>query len=133
MELIAKDNLREWLEERIRNTVGPEHAEAKRFLDKLNNEKVWFDLADRDFGNMVISIVRYALGRQTYIVKDTCNFVSQLLPVLHPITLAVIERDIANAWDYGDENIDKPNWMMLLDSVTFEIEKRKGDVNAGKE
>ena len=52
----------------------------------------------------------------------------RLLPVLHPITLAVIERDIINAWSYGDDNIDKPNWMMLLDSVTFEIEKRKGDV-----
>lgn len=130
MELIAKNNLKAWLEERIKNTVGSEHAEAKRFLDKLNNENVWFDLADRDFGNMVISIVRYALGRQTYIVKDTCDFVSQLLPVLHPITLAVIERDIANAWDYGDENIDKHNWMKLLDDVTAEIEKRNGDVNA---
>ena len=128
MQLIAKDNLKEWLEERIKNTVAHERAEAKKFLDKLNNEKVWFDLSDRDFGNMVVSIVRYALGRQTYIVKDTCDFVSRLLPVLHPITLAVIERDIINAWSYGDDNIDKPNWMMLLDSVTFEIEKRKGDV-----
>jgi hypothetical protein len=44
--------------------------------------------------------------------------------------LAVIERDIANAWSYGDEKIDKPYWMELLDDVTAEIEKRKGDVNA---
>lgn len=130
MELIAKDSLKVWLEERINNTVGYEYSEAKRFLDKLNNEKVWFDLADRDFGNMVISIVRYALGRQTYIVGDTCTFVKRLLPVLHPITLAIIERDIANAWGYGDENIDKPYWMALLDDVTAEIKKRKGDVNA---
>lgn len=130
MQLIARDNLKEWLEERIKNTVAHERAEAKKFLDKLNNEKVWFDLYDQDFGSMVISTVRYALGRQTYIVGDTCAFVRQLLPVLHPITLAVIERDITNAWSYGDEKIDKPYWMELLDDVTAEINKRKGDVNA---
>ena len=130
MQLIARNSLKEWLEERIKNTVAHERAEAKKFLDKLNNEKVWFDLSDQDFGSMVISAVRYALGRQTYIVGDTCAFVRQLLPVLHPITLAVIERDIANAWSYGDEKIDKPYWMELLDDVTSEIEKRKGDVNA---
>lgn len=130
MQLIARDNLKEWLEERIKNTVAHERVEAKKFLEKLNSEKVWFDLSDQDFGSMVISTVRYALGRQTYIVGDTCAFVRQLLPVLHPITLAVIERDIANAWSYGDEKIDKPYWMELLDDVTAEIEKRKGDVNA---
>lgn len=130
MQLIARDSLKEWLEERIKNTVAHERAEAKKFLDKLNNEKVWFDLSDQDFGSMVISTVRYALGRQTYIVGDTCAFVRQLLPVLHPITLAVIERDIANAWSYGDEKIDKPYWMELLDDVTAEINKRKGDINA---
>lgn len=130
MQLIARDNLKEWLEERIKNTVAHERVEAKKFLEKLNNEKVWFDLSDQDFGSMVISTVRYALGRQTYIVGDTCAFVRQLLPVLHPITLAVIERDIANAWSYGDEKIDKPYWMELLDDVTAEINNRKGDVNA---
>ena len=130
MQLIARDNLKEWLEERIKNTVGAEHAETKRFLAKLKEEKVWFDLSDQDFGSMIVSIVRYTLGRQTYIVGDTCNFVRQLLPVLHPITLAVMERDIANAWSYGDEKIDKPSWMALLDDVTAEINKRKGDINA---
>ena len=130
MELINKNNLQAWLENRMKNTVGPEHAEARKFLEKVNEEKVWFDLADRDFGNMVISVVRYALGRQTYIVQNTCDFVSNLLPVLHPITLAMLERDIANAWSYGDENIDKPHWMMLLDSITFEIERRKENSNA---
>ena len=125
MELINKNNLQAWLEERMKSTVGPEHAEARKFLEKVKEEKVWFDLADRDFGNMVISTVRYALGRQTYIVADTCVFVRQLLPVLHPITLAILERDIANAWSYGDEKIDKPYWMELLDDIEVEIEKRK--------
>ena len=32
MQLIAKDNLKEWLEERIKNTVAHERAEAKSFL-----------------------------------------------------------------------------------------------------
>ena len=130
MELVSKNNLKQWLEERMRNTVAHERAEARRFLDVLNDEKVWLDLSDRDFGNMVISSVRYALGRETYIVKDTCDFVSGLLPYLHMMTLVVLERDIANAKSYGDENVDKPHWMMLLDSITFEIERRKEDVNA---
>lgn len=130
MELVSKNNLKQWLEERMKNTVAYERTEARRFLDVLNDEKVWLDLSDRDFGNMVISSVRYALGRETYIVKDTCDFVGGLLPYLHMMTLVVLERDIANAKSYGDENVDKPHWMMLLDSITFEIEKRKEDKDA---
>lgn len=130
MEVVSKDSLKKWLKERMRDTVGPQHAEAKKFLDKINEEKVWFDLADRDFGDMVISAVRYALGRQTYIVGNTCDFVRQLLPVLHPITLAILGRDIANAWSYGNEKIDKPYWMALLDDIEAEIKKRKVDGNA---
>lgn len=127
MELVSKTNLKLWLEDRMQKTVGPEHSEARRLLERLNDEQVLLDLSDRDFGNIVISAVRYALGRQTYIVKDTCDFVSELLSYLHTMTLVVLERDIANAKSYGDENVDKPHWMMLLDSITFEIEKRKMD------
>ena len=130
MELINKYNLQKWLEERMKNTVGPEHAEARRFLEKVKEEKVWMNLSSRDFGNMVCSTVRYALGRETYIVQDTCNFVSELLPHLHMMTLVVLERDIANAQNYGDESIDKLHWMTLLDSITFEIERRKEDKDA---
>lgn len=130
MELVSKNNLKQWLEEYAKRNVGPDYAAAMRLLKQLDGEKVWINLSNREFGNMVCSTVRYALGRETYIVKDTCDFVSELLPYLHMMTLAVLERDIANAKSYGDENVDKPHWMMLLDSITFEIEKRKEDVNA---
>ena len=130
MELISKKNLQTWLEERIKNTVGPENTEARKFLEKVNAEKVWFDLYDRDFGNIVVSVARYAIGRRTYIVSDVCNLIRQLLPELHPITLAVLERDISYAWDYGDENIDKPHWMKLLNDIEEEIEKRGVSVDA---
>lgn len=37
---------------------------------------------DRELEHMLISAVRYAIGRKTYIVNDTILFVNQLMPSL---------------------------------------------------
>ena len=76
------------------------------------------------FNQMMISAVRYALGRQTYIVSDTTSYIAQLAPNLNDQTVACMERDIRTAYSYGDENIDKPHWMRLLLVLQEELNKR---------
>ena len=79
---------------------------------------------DETFGEMMVSAVRYALGRQTHIVSTTTGYIASLLPQLDAQALCCIERDIRTAPSYGSENIDKPHWMALLIKTQEEINKR---------
>ena len=67
-----------------------------------------------DFEHMLISAVRYALGRKTYIVEVTCNYVACQIPNMSEnckkIMIHDIEHPIAG---WGDE-WDKEDWMELL-------------------
>lgn len=76
-----------------------------------------------DFGHILISAVRYAIGRATYMPGIVQNFIHPLLPYLSSKTLSVIERDIREAPSYGWE-MDKPGWMKLLAAVQAEQIKR---------
>ena len=49
---------------------------------------------------------------------------THLIPKLSNKTLWCMEKDVANAYSYGDEKIDKPVWMKLLDDVRDEISRR---------
>lgn len=80
--------------------------------------------ADETFGTMMVSAVRYALGRQTYIVSTTTNYIKFIAPQLDNRSLACIERDIRTANNYGHETIDKPEWMRLLLVLQDEMKKR---------
>ena len=79
---------------------------------------------DETFGEMMVSAVRYALGRQTHIVGTTTGYIASLLPQLDAQALCCIERDIRTAHSYGSESIDKPHWMALLTKTQEEINKR---------
>lgn len=72
---------------------------------------------DDSFEEMLISAVRYALGRRTYIVSATVQYVKSHLPKLSDRTLQILERDIRQQPDYGDESIDKPEWMRILNDL----------------
>ena len=76
---------------------------------------------DDTFGQMMLSAVRYALGRQTYIVSTTTNYVAHLIPKLDNQTVSCMERDIREARNYGNETIDKPEWMKLLSALQAEM------------
>ncbi len=80
---------------------------------------------DDTFGQMMLSAVRYALGRQTYIVSTTTNYITYLIPKLDDKTLACMERDIRQAGNYGHETIDKPEWMKLLTALQSEMQTRE--------
>lgn len=48
---------------------------------------------------LLISAVRYALGRHTYMPSLTCSVLSKHMDSLEPVTAAIIARDIRNHWD----------------------------------
>ena len=66
-----------------------------------------------DISAMLIGDERYALGRKTYIVQWTCEFIGNNLHLLTNKDKGVMIRDIENAIDYGDD-CDKKCWMELL-------------------
>lgn len=73
---------------------------------------------------MLISAVRYALGRQTYIVGDTCAFVKQISDKLSKKCIAILITDIEREIDWchalgktcGME-CDEADWRKLLETL----------------
>lgn len=51
----------------------------------------------RDVGPLLISAVRYALGRRTYIVSETCTWVRRYWPSIDANSREVIGRDVEEA------------------------------------
>lgn len=71
-----------------------------------------------DYEQIVISAERYALGRKTYIVELTVNYILQEIEEdkLSDSCLDVISNDIKEARDYGME-CDKKQWLKLLERI----------------
>lgn len=71
-----------------------------------------------DYEHIVISAVRYALGRMTYIVELTVNYVLQEIEEdkLSDRCLGIIRDDLKQEKSYGME-IDKKQWIKLLNRI----------------
>lgn len=71
-----------------------------------------------DYEHIVISAERYALGRRTYIVELTVNYILQEIEEdkLSDRCLDLIREDIKNARDYGMD-CDKAQWLKLLNRI----------------
>ena len=71
-----------------------------------------------EYEQIVISAERYALGRMTYIVEITVNYILQEIEEdkLSDSCLNVIRNDIKEARDYGME-CDKKQWLKLLNRI----------------
>lgn len=70
---------------------------------------------DERFSEMMVSAVRYALGRRTYIVWDTVNYIKHVLPHLQRNDINVIYTDIVEAESenrLGDD-CDVEDWLSL--------------------
>lgn len=79
------------------------------------------------FGMMMCSAVRYALGRKTYIVGTTCDFITPLVPYLDMSALQKINKNIT---DHAEMNqlgmdIDREHWLKLRSAIQKEIAFRK--------
>lgn len=81
---------------------------------KLNGEL-------EDISAMMVGAERYALGRRTYIVKWTCDFIKDNLHLLTNKDKIVIFKDIKKATYYGDE-CDKYCWLTLMKILEKELE-----------
>ena len=100
----------------------PYKASVKRVLTQAREADVVE--IDDNFEIVIMSAVRYALGRQTYVPHSVIRFIYPILGQLSGKTLAVLERDISEASSYGDENIDKPEWIGLLNEIRQERHRR---------
>ena len=69
-----------------------------------------------DYEHMLISAMRYALGRRTYIVELTCRYIERHMPMLSDRCKDVMIKDIESENSYGDE-CDRENWMRLLEKL----------------
>lgn len=79
---------------------------------------------DEDFGAVLVCAVRYALGRRTYMPSIVAGFVKSVAGELSVRTLTTIKNDIRTAQNrdmLGDENIDAPVWLDLLNEVDFHL------------
>ena len=85
------------------------------------------DPSDDRFGEMLNSALRYALGRMSYIVQDTANYIRPLIPYLDNRTLFVMERDITEAAEMNclGMKMDAEVWVTLRKDIVREMEKRK--------
>ena len=75
--------------------------------------QIKFNGEQYDISMILVSAERYALGRQTYIVQWTCEFISNNLHLLTQKDRYVMIKDIETASDYGAD-MDKKEWMKLL-------------------
>lgn len=75
--------------------------------------KIEFNGNIDDLSAMLVSAERYAMGRQTYMVKWTCDFISDNLHLLTEKDKSVIIRDIESSNGYGAD-FDKVEWLKLL-------------------
>lgn len=66
-----------------------------------------------DLSMILVSAERYALGRKTYIVNWTCEFIENNLALLTEKDRQVMIRDLENPISYGDE-CDEKDWKRLL-------------------
>ena len=70
---------------------------------------------DEDLSAMLLSAERYALGRRTYIVDWTCEFIRNNLHLILEKDKKVMIRDIKQQEEYGyGDECDKEDWLRLL-------------------
>lgn len=76
-----------------------------------------------DISMILVSAERYALGRRTYIVQWTCEFINNNMHLLTEKDRFVMIHDLENAISYGDD-CDKQCWMLLLEKLKKEVIKK---------
>lgn len=69
--------------------------------------------------DMIISALRYALGRRTYITHETAEFIMENPNLIDSRVKTVMIRDIEEyfdrrkMWDYKDDECDYQTWSAL--------------------
>lgn len=108
------------------NWSKEEIKESKALLHNTH-----FAIVDEDFENMLISALRYALGRQTYITSTTAIYITHFLEDFSDRALVVLKKDLeyyenrrGEGLIYDDEECDHIHWVALLNKINEELDKR---------
>lgn len=83
-----------------------------------------------DFGTLAICAIRYCQGRQTYMPDKVRGIVRPHLQDISDKDLSVLLDDCGFQERmnlYGDEKIDKPDWLKWEKRILEEIERRKNE------
>lgn len=81
--------------------------------------------------DIVISALRYALGRRTYITQETSEFIMNNPNLIDERVCIVMLRDLGRyfedrkLWEYKDDECDYHSWLALQNRL-FKIANEKG-------
>lgn len=105
-------NLDDILEKIDKNDVGMVITEEGK-RDLVICPAYWFDFCfDDDFGCIINSAVRYALGRYTYMPSTVASFVRKYLAIIDTKTIGIMLEDINKALE--DEKLPlRETWWSL--------------------
>ena len=87
-----------------------------------------FNIEPDDMGTLCICAIRYCQGRQTYMPLLVQRIVISLLPKLTDKDIICLLQDCnyRKKYDiYGDNSLDKPNWILFEEAIRAEQEWRK--------
>lgn len=100
----------------------------KKVWDRLYQIENQLLCQGNNFNLVVISAVRYAIGRRTYMPSAVCEFALAMMPYLDNTTLTctISEIDTAERENrLGDEGIDAPHWCNLRFKMKEELKERE--------
>ena len=86
------------------------------------------NISQKDFGTLCICAIRYCHGRETYMPKLVQEIVGAHLKELSDKDIGVMVNDLDYQERfnlYGNERIDKPDWMEWAKRVRAEAEGRE--------
>lgn len=88
---------------------------------------------DENFQEILVSAVRYALRRITYIVGLTVDYIMPMIPDLETKYINIMIDDITYQCEYYDYSMemDGKDWMRLLAGLKAERDRRLNDGNNG--
>ena len=125
------DNLDEILDTVTKENIGFVIEDANGASDVVLCPAKWFDFCyDEDFGCIINSALRYAIGRHTYMPGVVRDFIRKYKDVLDAKTLFVAIRDIDDALRI-DTLDDADEWQMIRDELQVTLEHLQGNTGNG--
>ena len=85
------------------------------------------EIRQEDSATLCICAIRYCHGRKTYMPSLVMEIVGRHLSELSDRDIKVMYDDcrFMNLSDYGDEAIDKPNWLLWEKKLKEEVRRRE--------
>lgn len=85
------------------------------------------EIRQEDFATLCICAIRYCHGRKTYMPSLVMEIVGRHLSELSDRDIKVMYDDcrFMNLSDYGDEVIDKPDWLLWEKNLKEEVRRRE--------